>query len=251
MRSPPDILAAAAGYVVASSSGARLGAAAWERTDGRALHRWDGGSPGWDSVGCVTGVAALKGGFVFWDGRGVARIVDLAQGGGWARVIELRDGGGIAPLIGQAQVIVLGDGKKCALGSSVGVVVVDCVDTGVVRRVGGMRVLDAPRALMAVGTDGKTLVTAEGDAFGGLASRFSRARGTGKSGKICVWDTVTGDLKRIVEDVGCVISLSVVDNVVAVVGRPLRGIAADGETLMQGTAMVFRFDGLAKKNGDG
>jgi hypothetical protein len=103
---------------------------------------------------------------------------------------------------------------------------------------------EARRALLAVSTDNRLLVTAEGDMFGALSPRFASFAGATpvRSPRICVWDIETGDLKREIHGVGRISEISVANSTIAVISARRPEPSQGDSAMSRGDALVFRFD---------
>jgi WD40 repeat protein len=261
MRESPDLVVAAGGWIVASCFFAPISFTCWDMEDGRAIHRFDQTSVGWEEITTLAGICPTKhkNSFALWDGKASIRILDVSTGR-FSRVVEARglfsasvrrgvyaeaEVGAAAAHMGPYKLVLCADGKTCIVAASNRVLIVDIEAKSICKRIHSMRqVNDARRALLAVSTDNRLLVTAEGDMFGALGSRLSSSAGAAAVAqpRVCVWDIETGNLKREILDVGRVSELSVANNTIAIISGGHSRQCQGGPAMSRGDAIVFRFD---------
>jgi WD40 repeat protein len=261
MRESPDLVVAAGGWIVASCFFAPISFTCWDLEDGRAIHRFDQTSVGWEEITTLAGICPTKhkNSFALWDGRASIRILDVSTGR-FSRVVEARglfnasirrgvyaeaEVGAAAAHVGPYKLVLCADGKTCIVATSNRVLIVDIEAKSICKRIHSMRqVNEARRALLAVSTDNRLLVTAEGDMFGALGSRLSSSAAATAVAqpRLCVWDIETGDLRREILDVGRVSELSVANNTIAIISGGHARQCQGGPAMSRGDAIVFRFD---------
>jgi hypothetical protein len=261
MRGSPDLIVACGRWIVASSFFAPISFTCWDMDDGRAVHRFDQTCVGWEEITTMAGVCPTRQGnsFALWDGKGAIRILDVSNGR-FSRLVEARgvidasstrglqaesELGAAAAHIGPHKLVLSADGKTCIVAASNRVLIVDIDAKSVCKRVHSMRQFnEARRALLAVSTDNRLLVTAEGDMFGALTPRFASFAGATsvRSPRICVWDIETGDLKREICGVGRISEISVANGTIAVISARRPEPSQGDSAMSRGDALVFRFD---------
>jgi F-box-like len=236
MRESPDILCASERWIVASHFGTRPCASAWDRRDGRAVHRWERTSVGWEEIAQIVGMTptSRQDYFGIWDGHKVIRLLDVrtgrfvrdisAQGNSVQRrrrsVKDEAEFGAAAAQAGPCKMVVSLDGRHVIVAASNRVMIVDIHTTSALERATGMRQLDARHSIMTLSTDNRFVVTAESNPFGALGTRFAtRPSQLCAAPMIRVWDVETGRLVREIPGVGRnLVDLSIANNVIAVVG---------------------------------
>lgn len=253
MRESVDILSVSAHWVVASNFGNRPCPTAWDRRDGRAIHRWERSSVGFEEVAQIVSLAptSRKDCFAVWDGSKALRLLDVRTGrftqniatrGRVSQVSrnakEEAEFGAAAPQAGPLKMVLTPDLRHAFVAASNRVMVVNVHTSSALQRSMTMRQLDdARRSLVHITTDARYVVTGESNPFGGLGSRFVSSA-TRNAPRICVWDVATGDLVReIFVGVG-ICDISVSNNVIAVVGAGRKNAA--GRPC--GEALIFQFD---------
>jgi hypothetical protein len=262
-REAPDLVVAAGRWVVASNLGTRPCPTCWDRADGRAMHRWERSSVGWEEVAQIVAISptARKDCFAVWDGRSQVRVLNAAQGR-FTRIIDARGSviksmtrsvkdeaefGAAASHVGPSKMAISADGQTVFVAASNRVIILDIHGMSAVKRAATMKQLDgARRALLALSTDNRYVVTAEGDVFGGLASRFATGPSRSQAAPcICVWDAATGELRRRITEVGYISDLSVANNCIAVVAAGPKRLSQNEPSMVRGEVLVFRFDTAA------
>lgn len=259
MRESPDIICASERWVIACNFGTRPCPTAWDRRDGRAIHRWERSSVGWEEVAQVVGVAptSRQDCFGVWDGCKALRILDV-RSGRFTRNIGMRgkvlqgtnrnakdeaEYGAAAAQAGPCKMILSPDLRQAVVAASNRVMIVNVHTSSVLERAMAMRQLDdARRSLVAFSTDSRYVVTAESNPFGSLGSRFAtRASDSRRAPRICVWDVETGEKIREIAGVGkSIVDISVANNVIAVVGASRNDDVELGTA--SGEALVIQFD---------
>lgn len=253
MRESVDILSVSAHWVVASNFGNHPCPTAWDRRDGRAIHRWERSSVGFEEVAQIVSLAptSRKDCFAVWDGSKALRLLDVRTGrftqniATRGRVSQVSrnakdeaEYGAAAPQAGPCKMVLTPDMRHAFVAASNRVMLVNVHTSSELERSMTMRQLDdARRSLIHVSTDARYVVTGESNPFGGLGSRFVSSA-AGHAPRICVWDVATGKLVReIFVGVG-ICDVSVANNVIAVVGSGRKNSA--GRPC--GEALIFQFD---------
>jgi DNA-binding beta-propeller fold protein YncE len=227
------------------------------------MHRWERSSVGWEEVAQIVAISptARKDCFAVWDGRSQVRVLNAAQGR-FTRIIDARGSviksmtrsvkdeaefGAAASHVGPSKMAISADGQTVFVAASNRVIILDIHGMSAVKRAATMKQLDgARRALLALSTDNRYVVTAEGDVFGGLASRFATGPSRSQAAPcICVWDAATGELRRRITEVGYISDLSVANNCIAVVAAGPKRLSQNEPSMVRGEVLVFRFDTAA------
>lgn len=253
MRESVDILSVSAHWIVAANFGNHPCPTAWDRRDGRAIHRWERSSVGFEEVAQIVSLAptSRKDCFAVWDGSKALRLLDVRTGR-FTQNISTRgrvskasrnakdeaEFGAAAPQAGPCKMVLTPDMRHAFVAASNRVMLVNVHTASALERSMTMRQLDdARRSLIHVTTDARYVVTGESNPFGGLGSRFVSST-TRSAPRICVWDVATGNLVReIFVGVG-ICDISVANNVIAVVGAGRKN--ANGRPC--GEAIIFQFD---------
>lgn len=218
---------------------------------------------GWEEVTSIVSIvpAPSKDCFAVWDGKACIRILDVKTGR-FRREIQAKglvsasatrnaqteaEVGAPAPHVGPCKMVLGDNGRTVVVAASNRVVLTDIGCNSEVERALSMRQLEgARRSLVALSSDNRYVITAEGDVFGNLASRLTAGvpRTLNKPPRICVWDAESGGLRREITGFGSISDLSVAGNAIAVVARSAGAsdFAREKHALPRGDAIVFRFD---------
>lgn len=206
-------------------------ACVWDATDGRPLHDFSQTSVGWEQVTTIAGVSATYKDdlFALWDGRNAIRMLNAKTGqivrvnyvrgnvqSGVRNAVEEAEDGVAAPHVGKGKMAVFKDGRRAAVATSNRVFAAPLA-TNWKPRNETVQVEGAKRALLALSTDDRVLVTAEGDAFGGLGYKVVGKRFIGAEPRIQFWNAETGENYGDVAVPSPVTSLSVCGDIVAAV----------------------------------
>lgn len=226
MREPADLVAAAGRWVVSASALQPVGAAVWHASDGRAQHRFDRTAVGWEEVVALSGLApaAGDGRFALWNGKDCVRIL-CARTGRFVAVVNVDARFGRVPARAPADEaergaasahvgpdkMVVGHGAGRALVATSNRVFAVSLPSGKRAGVpgrggepvpGGGQVVQldgALRSLVALSTDERSVVTADGDAFGGLRAWVLGRESLTKPACLRVWDAATGAMRSATE----------------------------------------------------
>lgn len=226
-----DLVVANEKWVIAVNCLQPIRACVWDAADGRPVHDFSQTTEGWGQVTTMAGVCATCNVdlFALWDGRNAIRILNAKTGQilrvnrvrgsfqrGGRNAVEEAEDGVAAPHVGKGKMVVFKDGRRAAVATSNRVFVTPlaanwrpAVET--------VQVEGAKRALLALSTDDRVLVTAEGDAFGGLSYKVVGKRFIGAEPRIQFWNSETGRNYGNVVVPSPVTSLSVCGDVVAAV----------------------------------
>lgn len=218
---------------------------------------------GWEEVTSIVGIVPAPSNdcFAVWDGKACIRILDVKTGR-FRREVEAKglvtasttrnvqaeaEVGVAAPHAGPCKIVLGDNGTTVVVAASNRVLVTSIGRGSGATRALSMRQLEgARRSLVALSTDNRLVVTAEGDVFGNLASRFTSGVPSkmSKPPRVCVWDAHSGKLRREITGFGCISDLSVAGNTIAVVARSGKtpNFSTEEHVLPRGEALVFRID---------
>ncbi|PXF49077.1 hypothetical protein BWQ96_01215 [Gracilariopsis chorda] len=231
MREGADIVVASRKWVVGSSSFQPIALSVWRISDGTCVHSFTHESPGWRNI--IT-IAAIEPGnsddhFIIWNGRDKLSVLDVERGTFLfstdikprfrrqlrSAVEEAEHGAGSAQL-GTCKMALSGDKRFAALATSNRVLIVrvaSCLgDSTMHKQLDGAR-----RALVAMSTDDRVVVTAEGNAFGRLGVQVSGKASLAESPRLQVWNAETQTLRSEIRLPSAASSLSVCADVITVI----------------------------------
>ncbi|CAN8063234.1 unnamed protein product [Agarophyton chilense] len=233
MRESVDILVANQKYVIASSSIQPISLSIWTISNGTCIHTFTETSDGWQSINTIAAIQPLTNvnRVLVWNGLNKIFVLNVTMGvllfgidvdtrvgrevGGVVEEVQYGVGIGTgSPQTGTCNLALLADENSVALATSDGVCIVSI----------SMRCRKAPkqfhsarRALLALSTDDRVLVTAEGKVFGSLGMQVSCRALLATSPRLQVWNVDKEKLSSEIELPSAATSLSVCADVVAVV----------------------------------
>ncbi|KAI0561897.1 WD40/YVTN repeat-like containing protein [Gracilaria domingensis] len=231
MRESVDILAANQKYVIASSSIQPITLCVWKLSNGSCVHNITQQSEGWNRIHTIAAIQPLANPsqFYVWTGLHRLFVLDVSTGSivqnvlvhpRFIRVIrsaveEAEHGAGSAH-IGACKLALFSDEKSLALATSNRVFVVSPSSNHLSGKI--QKQFDGVRgALVALSTDERLVVTAEGNAFGGLGVHVSGRASLATLPRLQVWNVEDEKLSSEIQLPSAATSLSVCADVVAVV----------------------------------
>lgn len=228
MRESADMLVADHALLVACNFFAPVSMTVWQLRDGRALHRFEQTSVGWEEITSVSGLTTTRwrDTFAIWNGKDSIRLLN-ARSGRFVRFIDVHsrfpraprtateeaEFGAACAHVGLGKMALLADGKSAAVATSNRVLVVS-LEKGALP---GRQLEGARRSVLALSTDDKVIVTATSDVFGGLGSRVAGRTSIAARPVMQIWDI---DKEKVGSEVvlpSAVSSISVCGDVVAAV----------------------------------
>lgn len=218
-------------WLVASNSFQPIGCGVWDCSDGRPVHDFTQTSVGWEEITTIAGLTTTSADdlFALWNGRNAIRILN-AKTGEFARIIHVEctfsrcvrsateeaEHGAVSPHLGRGKMVLSADKKTAAVATSNRVFLVP-LNLGPRLSPPVVQVDGAKRALLAVSTDDRVLVTAESDVFGSLGSRVSGRTSIASPPRLRFWSMGTGRLHGDIVVPSPVTCLSVCGDTVAAV----------------------------------
>ncbi len=229
MRESADMLCIGPRYLVAACHMQPIGVAVWDLRDGRALHRFDQTSVGWEEVTAIAGVVATPrhGVVALWSGKDTLRHLDLRTGyfrrtayvraplppaRRWGATDEGENGAPSAH-VGPGRVAPAADRRRIVVASA-NIAFVVHLDDGRQVPLHGAR-----RTLVRYSSDERSVITADTDAFGGLGTWVAGRNAIGARPTLRVWDARFGVCKNQTVLPSAASELSVAANVVAVLAK--------------------------------
>lgn len=233
MRESADQIACDSKFIVAANFYNPIGCVVWDIIDGRALHRFDQTSVGWEEITSLAGVTSthVPGHFALWNGKDAVRILN-AKTGRFTRIIEARsrfvkdpgrsateeaEHGAACAHIGRGKMALFADKRTAVLATSNRVLVVPLDAPRTSCRTKRPQLDNARRAQVALSMDDRVIITAECDAFGSLGSRVAGRAALAASPRLRVWNVATGVMRCEIPVPSPVTNLSVAGSTIAAI----------------------------------
>ena len=231
MRESAEMIVANGRWLLAANSFLPIACGVWEIEDGRPAHDFTCTSIGWEEITSIAGLSATRVAYLFaiWNGHNAIRILN-AKTGDFCRIIrvdstflkcprsatEEAEHGAVSPHVGRRKMIMSADRRTAVVATSNRAFVVPLSPAAA--RPQEMRQLDgAKRALLALSTDDRVLVTAESNVFGSLGSRVLGRASLASEPLLRFWDVASGRLQGDIVTPSTVTSVSTAGDIVAAV----------------------------------
>lgn len=208
MAESADFIAGNSRWVVGASSFEPICVCVWDVVQETIVHTFRRSSTGWSGAGTIAGICATENDDIFavWDGRGAIHMLNVRTGemggviklrgsfekGSGETAVEEAEVGEAAAHVGKGKLVLFKDRKRVAVATSNRVFV---TPLSLQRRAAAeepVKIEGAKRATLALSTDDRVLVSAEGDMFGGLSYKMVGRHFIGEKPRIRFWNAATG-----------------------------------------------------------